>query len=176
MWADKKYNIIYADPPWYYKNNPGFTNIAKSHYDLMKTDDICKIPVSEIAEKDCALFIWTTDSHLPDAIRVIDAWGFTYKTIAFWWLKKEISGKQVCYMGHWTMKCGEICLFATLGKMKQHLKNRKIRCLTEAIREKHSAKPNIIREKIKEMFPLVPKIELFAREKAEGWDSWGNEL
>jgi site-specific DNA-methyltransferase (adenine-specific) len=143
----------------------------------MTIKDICNLKVSEIADKDCVLFMWTTDAHLEDAMKVINAWGFKYKTIGFNWLKKEKSGLQSCYVGFWTLKCGEICLLATKGRMNKYLKKRNVRQLVEAIRGKHSEKPNEVRQRIIEMFGNeLPKIELFAREKHENWDVWGNEV
>ena len=181
----KKYNIIYADPPWNFGNRMYSSNKNDHHreisraYDVMKTKDICGLPIGQIADEDCVLLMWTTDAHIPDAIEVIKAWGFKYKTVAFIWLKKELSGKQVCYMGQWTMKNAEIVLLATKGKMTKHLKSRKVRQLVEAKRNrgKHSQKPQEIRDKIVEMFGSeLPKIELFARQKVDGWDAWGNEV
>lgn len=105
--------------------------------------------------------------------------GVKYKTVAFIWQKKEKSGKQVCFMGQWTMKNCEIVLFGTKGRMTKFLKNRKVRQLQEGIRnrDKHSEKPNIIRTRIIEMFgDELPKIELFARQIFPGWDVWGNEV
>lgn len=180
----KKYKIIYADPPWSFGNRMYSSNKNDHHraitraYPVMKTEDISSLPVGNIADEDCVLFIWTTDAHLPDSIEVIKRWGFKFKSVAFYWLKKEMSGKQVCYMGQWTMKNGEICLIATKGKMTKYLKSRKVRQLTEAPRDRkrHSGKPKAVREKIEIMFGDIPRIELFAREKTPGWDVWGNEV
>ncbi len=176
------YNIIYADPPWKFgsKMKAGRQQLgARAHYNEMPTKEICELPIWQIADEDCVLLMWTTDAHIPDAIKVMNAWGFKYKTVAFIWLKKEMSGKQVCYMGQWTMKNAEIVLLGTKGKMTQHLKSRKVRQLVEAKRnrEKHSQKPQEIRDKIIEMFGNeLPKVELFARQKVDGWDAWGNEV
>jgi N6-adenosine-specific RNA methylase IME4 len=185
----KKYNIIYADPAWTFGNRlrngspeaNGTINVVHRElsetYNTMTIKDICNLKVSEIADKDCVLFIWTTDAHLEEAMKVINAWGFKYKTIGFTWLKKEKSGLQSCYVGFWTLKCGEICLLATKGRMNKYLKKRNVRQLVEAIRGKHSEKPNEVRQRIIEMFGNeLPKIELFAREKHENWDVWGNEV
>lgn len=123
--------------------------------------------------------MWTTDAHIPDALRVMASWGFKYKTIAFIWNKKEKSGKQVCFMGQWTMKGSEIVLLGTKGKMTQYLKSRKVRQLQKDIRDRnvHSKKPQKIRDCIVEMFGNeLPKIELFARQRTDGWDVWGNEI
>lgn len=180
---DKKYQVIYADPPWSFGNRMYSSNKNDHHreieraYNVMNTNDICKLPIKDITADNCALFIWTTDAHLPDALEVIKSWGFIYKTVAFIWLKKEVSGKQVCYMGQWTMKNAEIVLFATKGRMTQYLKSRKVRQLVEAKRERtiHSKKPQEIRDKIIEMFGDLSRIELFARQRVEGWDCYGND-
>lgn len=181
----KRYNIIYADPPWSFGNRMYSSNKNDHHreisraYDVMTTKDICELPIGQIAAEDCVLLMWTTDAHIPDAIEVMKAWGFKYKTVAFIWLKKEQSGKQVCYMGQWTMKNAEIVLLGTKGKMTKHLKSRKVRQLVEAKRNRnrHSEKPQEIRDKIVEMFGNeLPKIELFARHAVDGWDAWGNEV
>jgi len=181
---DKKYQIIYADPPWNFGNRLYSSNKIDNQraitrvYPVMKTGDICNIPIRNICEKNAVCFMWVADAFIPDAVEVMKAWGFKYKTVAFIWLKKELSGKQVCYMGQWTMKNAELVLFGTKGKMTQFLKSRKVRQLQEAIRErkKHSKKPQLIRDKIIEMFGDLPRIELFAREKTEGWDVWGDEV
>ena len=144
----------------------------------MNTKDICKLPIKNITKDNAVCFMWVADAFIPDAIEIMKAWGFKYKTVAFIWQKKEKSGKQVCFMGKWTMKNCELVLFGTKGKMTQYLKSRKIRQLQEAVRERkiHSRKPQIIRNKIIEMFGDLPRIELFARQKTEGWDVWGNEV
>ena len=181
----KKYNIIYAYPPWNFGNRMYSSNKNDHHreitraYDVMNTKDIANINVKDITEDDAICFMWTTDAHIPDALEVMKAWGFKYKTVAFIWNKKEKNGKQVCFMGQWTMKGSEIVLLGTKGKMTQYLKSRKVRQLVEAERERiiHSRKPQIIRDKIVEMFgDELPKLEMFARVKTDGWDVWGNEV
>ena len=181
----KKYRIIYADPPWnfgnrmYSSNKNDHQREIERAYPVMKTNNICDLRVRDICLKDAICFMWSADAFIPDAIKVMTAWGFKYKTIAFVWLKKEKSGKQVCNMGHWTMKNMEVVLLGTKGKMTQYLKSRKVRQLQEAVRDrkKHSGKPDIIPEKIVEMLgDNVPKIELFARSKRLNWDVWGNEV
>jgi len=188
----KKYNIIYADPPWKYsggirssrKNKDGEfvyytpdTTIG-AKYATMTPAQIKALPISKLAAQDCVLFLWTTDSHLPIALEVIKAWGFRYVTIGFIWNKKEKSGKQVCYYGKWTMKGSEICLLATRGKPHSLIASHKVRQLVEAVRDrtKHSQKPNEVRRRIVELMGDLPRIELFARESTEGWDVWGNEV
>ena len=184
----KKYNIIYADPAWKFgsrlangnKKN-GIVNLKQvkigDNYTVMNNKEICELPIKEMTEDDAVLFLWTTDAHLEEAMNVINAWGFKYKTIGFTWLKKEKIGTQSCYVGFWTTKCGEICLLATKGKMSKYLKKRNVRQLVEATRGRHSEKPNEVRKRIVEMFGNdLPKVELFARENFNGWDSWGNDV
>ncbi|CAB4157348.1 IME4 Transcriptional activator, adenine-specific DNA methyltransferase [uncultured Caudovirales phage] len=182
----KKYQIIYADPPWHFndrirsskKLDDGKMQFRELelHYKTMKTNEICSLPIEDIAEDNAVLFMWTTDSHLSDALKVIEAWGFTYKTIGFVWNKKTNTGKQVCYMGKWTMKGSEICLLATKGKAHSLIKSHKVRQLVEAERSIHSRKPNEVRNRIVELLGDIPRVELFAREAKPGWDSWGNEI
>lgn len=187
---DKKYQIIYADPPWTFSSRLRTSKKDKSgkfmfykpdttpgmRYDTQSGEWIKSLPVRDISDTDAILFMWTTDAHLELAIEVINSWGFTYKTIGFIWNKKEKSGKQVCYMGAWTTKGSEICLLATKGKIHEKIKSHKVRQLVEAERRGHSQKPDIIRDKIVELMGDLPRIELFAREKTEGWDVWGNEV
>ena len=184
----KKYNIIYADPAWKFgsrlangnKKN-GIVNLKQvkigDNYNVMNNKEICELPIKEMTEDDAVLFLWTTDAHIEEAMNVINAWGYKYKTIGFTWLKKEKSGTQSCYVGFWTTKCGEICLLATKGKISKYLKKRNVRQLVEATRGRHSEKPNEVRKRIVEMFGNdLPKVELFARENFNGWDSWGNDV
>ena len=183
---DKKYNVIYADPPWKFgdrfwsaKKLESGKNVQVSlntHYETMSLQDICNLPVPSICFDDCVLFLWTTDAHIPDAISVIESWDFFYKKVGFVWNKKTVNFKQVCYMGRWTMKESEICLLATKGHPHKLLKVRNVRQLVEAKRRDHSQKPIEVANIIKLMFGDVPCIELFAREIIEGWDAWGNEI
>lgn len=181
----KKYQIIYADPPWNFGNRMYSSNKNDHHraitraYSVMNTKEICGLSIKKIAAEDCICFMWTTDAHIPDALEVMKAWGFQYKTVAFIWNKKEKSGKQVCFMGQWTMKGSEIVLLGTKGQMTKYLLSRKVRQLVEAPRERtiHSRKPYIIKDRICQMFGFnLPRIELFARQKTEGWDVWGDEI
>ena len=180
--TDKKYNIIYADPPWRYgskqpfrKNGTRFHSLHEE-YQTVSTDSMCEWDIGRIAEKDCALFMWVTDSHIEDALKLIKAWGFKYVTVAFIWAKQTNRGKQVSKLGAWTMKNCEICLFATKGAMRKFKKSNSVQQLFYAERTKHSKKPDCVRAFIEELFGDVPRIELFARQHSEGWDCWGNEV
>lgn len=171
---DKKYNIIYADPPWQYYRN-GVQGSAEKNYRTMPIDDICALPVSDITADDALLFIWATFPKLPEAFKVIKAWGFNYKSVAFLWLKQNKSGKGWFYgLGFWTRGNAEICLLATKGHPKRQSKS--VHQFIISPLRKHSQKPDITRDKIIELAGNLPKIELFARQKANGWDVWGNEV
>lgn len=177
----KKYQIIYADPPWNFgdrmlsKGHGGyFYSISDKHYNTMSTLDICNLPIKDLVDINCVLFLWSTDAHLKDAIQVMEAWGFKYITVGFYWLKQEKSGKDVCFFGRWTMKSMEICLLGKKGNPKRINKN--IRQLIRAKRQSHSQKPDIVRDNIVNLMGDLPRLELFARQKVDGWDSWGNEI
>ena len=187
---EKKYKIIYADPPWRFtglgskgirsekmrNDNPKLHSNIKieDKYETLSNDELKVLPISKITDDDSVLFLWTTDAHLPFAIEIMRAWGFNYATVAFVWNKKERSGKQVCYYGYWTMKGTELCLLGRKGKVKPKIHN--IRQLVEAERKEHSKKPDEVRKRIVELMGDLPRIELFAREKTEGWDVFGNEV
>lgn len=184
---NKKYQIIYADPPWSYyndmtvipeKNNSSLGFMSKIPYPVMSSEDIKKLPIKNIADDNCILFIWTTDYHLSRCCEVIKEWGFNYKTIGFVWQKLNKKNKPVCFMGTYTLKSGvELCLLATKGKNANKLvKNHKVRALLQRQREIHSKKPDEIRNRIVELVGDIPRIELFARQKTDGWEVWGNEV
>ena len=179
----KKYHIIYADPPWHFGSKQlqkyqgsRFASLDSREYSTMTTEDICNLPIKSITNDDCALFLWTTDGHIPDALKVIEYWGFRYITIAFIWSKKTSTGKQVATLGAWTMKNCEVCLLGTKGSMLKHKVANNQYQLIEAERTNHSAKPDETRLRINAIFPNINKLELFARQKVEGWDCWGNEV
>jgi len=179
MFPDKKYNIIYADPPWNFKNysNKTSNSNVNQHYQTMSMQEIKDLPVQDIADKDCILFMWCTDPLLPKQLEVVDDWGFTYKTVGFYWIKENKNQQKSLYwkgVGYWTRSNPEICIIATKGKPKRIGFN--VDKLTFATRDIHSRKPQVIRDKIIELMGDIPRIELFARQTAEGWDSWGNEV
>ena len=172
----QKYSIIYADPPWRFKNysDETATHWVGEHYSLMNLEDICKLPIAEMAAKDCALFLWITYPTLPRAFRVIKSWGFTYKTVAFTWVKVNKDGGIFTGMGYWTRSNAEICLLATKGHPKRVSAN--VRQVLMSRRRGHSQKPDEARTRIVQLLGDLPRIELFARESTEGWDVWGNEV
>jgi|TARA_Y100000389_G_scaffold37566_1_gene31887 N6-adenosine-specific RNA methylase IME4 len=174
---NKKYEIIYADPAWNFKSysKKGDKKNANQHYDCMGFNDICNLPVCDIAGLDCTLFIWVTDPFLERSFEVIKKWGFTYKTVAFTWAKRnKKSDSYFTGLGYYTRANPEMCLLATKGKPKRYSKSVK-QLVVSKLRE-HSRKPDRIRNDIVELSGDLPRIELFARQKADGWDSWGNEI
>ena len=173
----KQYAVIYSDPAWEYKvwSKKGAGRSAESHYPTMKLADICALPVADLADKDCALLLWVTFPLLPDAFKVIEAWDFTYKSVAFTWVKtcRKSPGYHIG-MGHYTRANAEICLLATKGTMPRISKS--VRQLIVSPIEEHSKKPDEIRDRIVQLFGDVSRIELFARQRIDGWDAWGNEI
>ncbi len=170
----KKYNVIYADPPWSYGRNT-VNGAAAKHYPTMSISDICALPVAELADKDCALFLWATFPQLKEAFRVMEAWGFGYKTLAFLWLKQNRKADSWFYgMGFWTRSNAEVCLLATKGHPKRQCAG--VHQFVISRIEEHSRKPQEVRDKIVMLMGDVPRVELFARQKTPGWDVWGNEV
>ena len=168
------YNIVLADPPWRYTNKGG-QGVAENHYPTMNIEDICALPVADIAAKDSALFLWDTFPMLPEALRVIDAWGFKFKTVAFVWLKQNRKALSWFYgLGFWTRGNAEICLLATRGKPKRQ--DNSIHQFIISPIEAHSKKPDEARDKIVRLMGDLPRVELFARQTPSGWDVWGNEV
>ena len=169
-----KYGIIYADPPWRYDNKGG-NGAAENHYTTMNISDIYSLPVADIAAKDSALFLWTTFPLLSEALRVIDAWGFKYKTVAFVWLKQNRKAKTWFHgLGFWTRSNAEVCLLATRGHPKRQ--DKSVHQLIISPIESHSKKPDEARDKIVRLMGDIPRVELFARQATPGWDVWGNEV
>ena len=147
--TDKKYSIIYADPPWSY-NDKKCNGACEFHYSTMRIEDICALPVENIAADDCVLFMWATYPMLKEALQLIEAWGFTYKTIGFQWIKQNKSGNGWFFgLGRWTRGNTEPCLIATRGK--PHRVSASVGQLIEWPLGKHSAKPPIVRNKITEL-------------------------
>ena len=176
---NKKYQIIYADPCWDYKgqtqhggSKTSDTGGALKHYPTMTLKELSglKPMIDRIADEDCIMFMWTSSPHLDQAILLLKAWGFKYATIGFIWDKQRVNP------GFYTMSQCEVCLIGKRGKIPKPRGARNIRQLVSEMRGRHSAKPHEVRERIELMFPSQDKIELFARERAAGWDAWGNEV
>ena len=174
--TDKKYNIIYADPPWKYKVWRKRTGTAESHYNTMAIDEIVnmKDTIKKISDKNCVLFLWVTFPCLIEGINVLQQWGFKYKTCGFNWVKRnKVSDSWFFGLGHWTRANSEICLIGVKGDIKR--KSNKVSQIVDTHIEEHSKKPSVVRERIVELIGDLPRIELFARDTVEGWDCWGNE-
>jgi len=185
MWPQKRYAVIYADPPWAYGDKgfgkrPSDGTVKGSfapeagRYGTMLLAEIMALKVSQIALPDSALLLWATSPLLPEALQTVSAWGFKFKTVAFCWSKLTSTGKEVANLGQWTMGNVELCLLATRGSPKRL--DRTVRQLVVAQRTDHSRKPEDVRRRIETIFGDVPRIELFARRPAVGWDVWGNEI
>ena len=167
----KKYQIIYADPPWRYDDR-GCQGTMANHYSGMKLKDICGLEIKGIADDNCVLFLWATYPMLREALQVIESWGFVYKSIGFQWLKLNSKALTPFYgLGRWTRGNTEPCLLATKGKPKRV--SASVFQLIQTPRRKHSQKPDEARDKIIELMGDLPRIELFAREKTPGWDAIG---
>lgn len=170
----KKYKIIYADPPWQYHNNKG-QGAAERHYSCLSNEEIRSLPVADIAADDCILFLWVTFPCLLEGISVLEAWGFTYKTCGFNWVKRNKKADTFFFgLGNWTRSNSEICIIGTKGRPKRESKAVKQVC--DARIMNHSKKPDEIRERILNLCGDLPRIELFARQRYDGWDCLGNEI
>ena len=171
-----KYGVIYADPPWSFKtfSDKGKDRSPEKHYDVLSHNDICNLPVGNIARDNSVLLMWVIDPLLDKAFEVINAWGFKYKTVAFTWAKlNKTKPGFFTGLGYWTRGNPEMCLLATKGRPKRIAKD--VAQLVVSERRRHSEKPLLH----KEIERLVdgPYIELFARQKPyENWDYWGNEV
>ena len=180
----KKYQIIYADPPWSYNDKMIGHGGAESEYQTQGLEWIKSLKVGEIADKNCVLFLWAVSPLLPEAFEVITAWGFKYKTVGFCWNKLTSDGILISNMGRWTMGNIELCLIATKGSPRRICKN--VKQQVSAIRENHSKKPDIVRRRIVDLMGNLPRIELFCRDnglinlfnekRMDGWDTFGNEV
>lgn len=171
----QKYKIIYADPPWSYQDRKADRGNALSHYQTMSKKDLQSLPVSSIADNDCALFLWVTMPKLNECFDLITAWGFEYKTCAFTWVKRNKSSDSWFWgMGRWTRSNAELCLLATKGNPRRI--SAAVHSVIDTPIERHSKKPDLTKELIVELLGDIKRIELFARESTIGWDSWGNEL
>lgn len=167
---DAKYRVIYADPPWSYGNTmPGYYTEQAHHYDLMSLDAICNMPVASVTEDHAVLFLWTTSPMLEDAFRVIKAWGFTYKS-SFVWDKVKHN------MGHYNSVRHEFLLICTRGSCVPDV--QKLFDSVQSIErsDTHSQKPSEFRQIIDTLYPNGKRLELFAREKPDGWDVYGNQI
>lgn len=183
------FSAILADPPWQFNSLWGGrpkkvggdypSRAIDSHYPTMTIDDICALPVSDIAADDCVLFMWTCWPVLQKSFRVLEAWGFTYKTCAFSWMKADpyrlFADEKTPFagLGYWTRANTEPCLLATRGSPKRIAKD--VRQGIIAPRREHSRKPDCVHERIERLVD-GPYLEIFARSSRPGWTVWGNEV
>ena len=178
--AGAKFGTIYADPPWSFRvySGKGKSRSAERHYDTMSLDDMKNpaiLPVERLAADDCALFMWAVMPQLPEAMELIQAWGFEYKTCAFTWVK-TYPGRPLSLavgMGYWTRSNAELCLLATRGKPKRL--NKDVQQIIMSARGAHSAKPEIAAERIERLVG-GPYLEMFGRWERKGWTVWGNGI
>ena len=178
-----KYKVIYADPPWTFVtySAKGKGRSAEAHYDCMTFQEICDIPVESWAAENAVLLLWVTDPMLPRGLELMEAWGFQYKTVGFYWAKlnKSAIGGSLLVpddfftgMGYWTRANPEQCLLGTIGKPQRLDKG--VRKLVIYPRREHSRKPDEIHSLIERLVP-GPYLEMFARERHPGWEAWGLE-
>lgn len=173
----RRYSIIYADPPWefkYHSKKGEREKSAQRHYNCMHLEEIKRLPVEALSEKNCVLFMWVTFPFLQKSFELLKAWGFEYKTCGFVWVKKnKVSDSWFWGCGYWTRANAEICIIATKGDPKRV--SAAVHQICDSRIREHSRKPDEIRERIVKLCGDLPRVELFARQSAPGWDCWGNE-
>jgi len=171
----RKYSVIYADPPWSFEvwSGAGKDRAAENHYPTMTQADIEALPVADLAADDCVLLLWAVMPQMQEALDVIKAWGFQYKTAGFVWVKTTQDGERPATgMGYWTRANAEICLLATKGSPVRL--NADVHQIVQTPRQEHSKKPDEVRARIERLVP-GPYLEMFCRDPRDGWDAWGNQ-
>ena len=182
----KKYHIIYGDPPWSYQNGGVPQGGVDAQYPTMSLEAIKALPINDLAEDDSVLFMWATFPQLQEALDVIKAWGFTYKTLGFSWIKTNVKDNRPFFgIGYYAKSNLEVCLMAVKGNPHYLVKSNSVSSVIVHPKTKHSKKPDIVRNKIVEMFGDISRIELFARNDGskdlwntnphDGWDLFGNQ-
>jgi N6-adenosine-specific RNA methylase IME4 len=169
--SDRRYAVLCADPPWHfevYNEESGVERAAGNYYPTMSLDEICALPVLSLAAPDAILFMWTTAPHLQESFQVLAARGFEYKTNAVW-VKDKIG------LGYFVRNQHELLLVAIRGDMPSPSPAKRPPSVISAPRREHSRKPDEAYALIEAMYPALPKLELFARQRRPGWDVWGNE-
>lgn len=174
------YGVILADPPWPFAtwSHKGQGRSGEAHYSTMKHSDLNSMPVKELAAENCVLFLWVVQTQIPQAVDLVNSWGFTMKSVAFAWNKGDglpLWPEDITYqmgMGKWTRAEFEQCWLATRGKPKRL--NADVRQILNEKRRQHSRKPDEIHDRI-ERLVNGPYLELFSRQRRAGWDAWGNE-
>lgn len=178
--AVKGYQVIYCDPPWFYgpprSADTRFGAGAEGHYHTMATAEICALPIERLAAKSAMLFMWATYPCLPDAFEVIKAWGFSYCTVAFTWVKLNPKTAAPFFgVGYYTKSNAEICLLARRGNAIKPAVDTVSQIIISP-RMEHSRKPDQARQRIEQMYPNCARLEMFSRRRMPGWDCWGNEV
>lgn len=163
---EQEYEVILADPPWKYDFSKSDSRKVENQYPTMTTEEICALDIT-VAD-NAVLYLWATAPKLLEALKVIEAWGFVYKTHAIW-------DKRMVGMGYWFRGQHELLLVAVRGVFSPPPPNMRVSSVIRSVRSEHSEKPKHIREIIAQSFPGKSKLELFARSKAEGWETWGDE-
>jgi N6-adenosine-specific RNA methylase IME4 len=163
----KKYQVIYADPPWRYRVTISRNRRVENHYPTMAIEEICALKVP--SADDSVLFLWGTAPLMFEAFRVMEAWGFEYQTLAVW-------NKVSMGMGYWLRGQCELLLIGTRGQIDAPPEARSVSSVYSEKRTKHSKKPAYFRNLISSWYPNEAKLEMFAREASPGWDVWGNEV
>ena len=178
----KRYDVIYADPPWEYSSNQWYVNYVNSKYPTLSNENIYHIPVHQLAKENCMLFMWVVSPKLPDCLRTLERWGFRYKTVFFNWIKtyKKKGTLVKNAIGSFTRPGSEMCVVATRGKMTGFRQSFTVDQVFVSPREEHSQKPPVVFDMLEEFFgtnyDVFDKIELFSRDPSRiGWDHWGNE-
>ena len=173
-WPTKKYQVIYADPPWKYQGEMMNSSVI-DHYSVEHVTELAKLPVKDIVDDSAVLFCWVTMPKLNEFDALFTAWGFQYKTCAFCWVKQnKVNGGYFMGQGRWTRANAELCLLGTRGSIPRI--SAAVRQLVVSPIEAHSKKPDEVRNRIVQLVGDLPRIELFARQRTEGWDAWGNEV
>lgn len=172
---DKLYGVVYTDPPWHWEtwSDVGRIKTPDVHYPCMTDAELKEVPVADWCLPDCAMFMWTVDAMLLRSLSVMEAWGFQFKTVGFYWVKTTRLGKYPLGQGSWTRGNPEMCLLGTRGSPKRM--SRGVRKLMIAERGRHSEKPAETRERIEKLVD-GPYLEMFARTRRHGWDAVGNDL
>jgi len=168
---NKKYSIIYADPPWEYDDPKGnLPRLGGKTYPVLPLEEIKRLPIGTIVNKDAVLFLWVTMPKLREGLEVIEAWDFKYITCAFTWVKVNKNMSIYSGLGHWTNGNAELCLLGKRGH-PQRIRRDVKQVIMAQLRE-HSRKPDGVRDRIVQLMGDLPRIELFARQYIEGWDVW----
>lgn len=170
--AGRRYQIIYADPPWSYTENWG-NGAVHHHYDSMSISQLKALPVGALADDNCHLYLWVTNPFIQEGLDLVKVWGFEYKQLITW-VKTNKDGTTRMGLGYYFRGVTEHCIFAVKGKLPRI--NKSIKNIVFAEFSKHSKKPDIFRDIIIAHSGDRERVELFARQKIEGWDSWGNEV